>query len=111
MAYQNIVGNRLAQAELTTSYATIYTAPAETRTYIKNIDICNTTTGTVRFYISFVLKNGTASAANAIFYNAPINGTTTVQWTGSDILTPGDFISVKASSAGVTVTVTGGEAT
>lgn len=111
MAYQNIVGNRLAQAELTTSYAPIYTAPAETRTYIKNIDISNTTGSQIRFFISFVLKNGTAGTANSIFYNVPINAYSTVQWTGSDILTPGDFISAKASAAGVTVTVTGGEAT
>lgn len=111
MAYQNVVGNRLAQAELGTSYATIYTAPVDTRTYIKNIDICNTNAGSARFYISFVLKNGTPGTANAIFYNAPINGNTTVQWTGSDILTPGDFVSVKASTTGVTVTITGGEAT
>lgn len=111
MAFQNIVGNRLAQAALTTSYVTVYTTPLLTRTYVKNIDIVNTTASALSFYISLVPSGGTAGSGNALFYNAPINGRTTVQWTGSEILTPGDLISVKASAAGVTVTITGGEAT
>jgi len=111
MAFQNIVGNRLAQAETTTSYVTIYTTPSLTRTYVKNIDICNTTSGTLRFYVHLILKDGTAGAGNALFYNAPINANTTVQWTGSEILTPGDLIQIKGSAAGISVTITGGEAT
>ena len=111
MAYQNIIGNRLAQVELTTSYVTIYTVPSLTRTYVKDIDICNTNSGAARFYIHLVPKDNTASVGNALFYNAPINGNTTVQWTGSEILTPGDLIQVKGSTTGISVTITGGEAT
>lgn len=115
MAYQNIVGNRLAQAEATTSYVTIYTVPLATRTYIKDIDICNTNTGSAKFYIHLIPKpttgTPTADVSNALFYNAPINGNTTVQWTGSDILTPGDIIQIKASTSGIAITITGGEAT
>ena len=115
MAYQNVVGNRLAQAEGTTSYVTIYTVPLATRTYVKNIDICNTNGSTARFYIHLIPKPTTgvptADVSNALFYNAPINGNTTVQWTGSDILTPGDIIQIKASTSGIAVTITGGEAT
>ena len=111
MAFQNIVGNRLAQAETTTSYVTVYTTPSLTRTYVKNIDICNTTSGTLRFYVHLIPKDDTAGAGNALFYNAPINANTTVQWTGSEILTPGDLIQIKGSAAGISVTITGGEAT
>ena len=115
MAYQNVVGNRLAQAEGTTSYVTIYTVPLATRTYVKNIDICNTNGSTARFYIHLIPKPTTgaptADVANALFYNAPINGNTTVQWTGSEILTPGDIIQIKASTSGIAITITGGEAT
>ena len=111
MAYQNVVGNRLAKAEMTTSYVTLYTTPLLTRTYVKNIDICNTTAGALRFYIHLIPKDASASTSNALFYNAPINANTTVQWTGSEILTPDDIIQVKASAAGITVTITGGEAT
>lgn len=111
MAFQNVIGNRLAQAETTTSYVTIYTTPLATRTYVKNIDICNTTSGSLRFYVHLIPKDGTAGAGNALFYNAPINGNTTVQWTGSEILTPGDLIQIKGSATGISITITGGEAT
>lgn len=111
MAYQNVIGNRLSQAEMTTSYVTIYTTPVANRTYIKNLDICNTTGSPQRFYVHFIQKGKTADASNAVFYNAPINPYTTVQWTGSEILTEGDIIQVKASAAGVAIMITGGEAT
>ena len=111
MAYQNVVGNRLAQAEMTASYVTIYTTPLLTRTYVKNIDICNTNGSSQRFYIHLVPKGNSASGGNALFYNAPINGNTTVQWTGSEILTEGDTIVIKATTVGISVTITGGEAT
>lgn len=111
MAFQNVIGNRLAQAQTTTSYVTIYTTPLATRTYVKNIDICNTTSGSLRFYVHLIPKDDTAGAGNALFYNAPINANTTVQWTGSEILTPGDLIQIKGSAAGISVTITGGEAT
>jgi hypothetical protein len=51
---------------------------------------------------------GTASTSNALFYNAPINGNTTVQWTGGLALNSGDFIQVKASTTGITFNVSGG---
>ena len=111
MAYQNVVGNRLAQAEMLTTYETIYTTPLVTRTYVKNIDICNSNGSAQRFYVHLVPKGNSASGGNALFYNAPINGNTTVQWKGSEILTQGDIIVVKGSTTGITVTVTGGEAT
>ena len=43
MAYQNITGIQLGQAEITTGYTTVYTTPATSRTYVKDINICNTT--------------------------------------------------------------------
>ena len=39
MAFQNIVGYKLGQAEMPTTYFTVYTVPPNVRTYIKDIDI------------------------------------------------------------------------
>jgi len=111
MAFQNVVGNRLAQAALTTAYVTIYTTPILTRTFVKNIDVVNTTSGSLTFFISLVPKGDTAGAANALFFGSTLTAYATYHWTGTQILTPGDLISVKASGAGVTVTISGGEAT
>jgi len=111
MAFQNIVGYKLGQAEMPTTYFTVYTVPPNVRTYIKDIDICNTATGSSRFYVHLVPFGKSAAVENALFYNAPINANTTVQWTGSQILNAGDTVQVKGSVAGITIAVTGGEAT
>lgn len=108
--FQNIIGTLLTQQALTTSYVSMYTVPANTRTYIKEFDICNTTAGTINVYVSFVLAGGTASASNAILYNAPIPAYSTLQWCGAQILNASGTIQAKASAAGCTITVTGGEA-
>ena len=110
MAFYDITPVTLGQAEITTSYATIYTAPALSRTFIKDIDICNTTSGVLRVFVSFVSDGDAAGAANAIFYNALIPAYTTVQWCGSQLLYAGGTIQVKADNVGLTITASGGEA-
>lgn len=110
MAYNNITPKQLAQAAMTTSYATIYTVPTTTRTYVKDIDVINTTGATIGIYISLVPSGGTAGTSNALFYNTPLPLNTIVQWAGSQILNEGDTIQVKASATGCTITISGGEA-
>lgn len=113
MAFQNIVGLQLGQAAVTTGYTTIYTTPSNpaTRTYVKDLTICNTTAGALNIFVSLVPSGGTAGAANALFYGNSIPANTTVQWTGSQIIEAGGTIQVKASGSGCTITATGGEAT
>ena len=110
MAYNNVTPIRLGQAAITTSYATVYTAPTGTRTYVKDMDIVNTTGATIGIYVSLVPSGGTAGTSNALFYNTPLPLNTIVQWAGSQILNEGDTIQVKASAVGCTITVSGGEA-
>jgi hypothetical protein len=107
--YQAVTQARLGQAAMTTSYATVYTTPVNTRTFVKDIDIANTTSGSIGIYVSLVISGGTASASNAIFFNTALPGNTTVQWCGTQILNAGDTIQVKASGTGCTVTISGGE--
>jgi len=110
MAYSNITPLQLGQAAMTTSYVTIYTVPTNTRTYVKDITISNTTSSLIGIYVSLVPNAGTAGSSNAIFYNNALPANTTVQWTGSQIMDSGSTIQVKASAAGCTITTTGGEA-
>jgi hypothetical protein len=117
--YQNIIGYKLGQAAMTTSYATVYTTPSastipavpDTRTFIKDITIVNTTGSPIGIYVHLVPSGGTATTANAIFYNNALQGYTTVQWNGIQIMNAGDTIQVKGSAAGCTVTVSGGQGT
>lgn len=109
MAYYDITPTKLGQAAMTTSYATIYTTPENTRTFVKDIDIINTTSAIVHIYVSLVPVGGTAGTDNALFYYNALPAYTTMQWAGSQILDVGDFISVKASAVGCTITVSGAE--
>jgi glucosamine 6-phosphate synthetase-like amidotransferase/phosphosugar isomerase protein len=111
MAFQNIIGYKLGQSAATTSYFTMYTTPANTRTYVKDIDICNTGSVSNQFYIHIVPSGKSADTTNALFYNAPINARSTVQWTGSMIMNAGDTIQIKAGASGCVISATGGEAT
>jgi len=108
--YQNVTPNTLGQAAVGTSYTTLYTVPASTRTYLKQIDICNTTNGAITIFVSLVPNAGTAGSSNALYYGQSIAANTTLSYTGVQVLLPGATIQVKAGSAGLTITASGGEA-
>lgn len=110
MAYQNITGLQLGQAALTTSYATIYTTPVNTRTYVKDLDFCNTGSSPVQIYVHLVPAAGTAGTSNALLYNVQVPAYSTLQWCGSQIISAGATLQAKASATGCTLTATGGEA-
>ena len=111
MQFQNIIGVKLGQMAMTTDYLLLYRVPKDTRTYDKDMDICNTTGSAITVYVSLVALGGTAGTTNALFYNTNIPANSTMQWTGSEILEAGDTIWVKASATGLTINATGGEAT
>jgi len=108
--YQNVTPNLLGQAAVTTSYTTIYTVPTNTRTYVKQIDICNTTGGAVTIFVSLVPNAGTASSSNALYYGLSVAANATLSYAGVQVLLPGATIQVKGGSTGLTVTASGGEA-
>lgn len=110
MAFQDITGVKLGVAAITTSYAALYTVPASKRTYVKDLDICNTTGSTVNVFVHLVPSGSSATTGNALLYNAELPAYSTLQWSGCQILNAGDDIEVKASAAGCTIHATGGEA-
>ena len=80
------------------------------RTYVKDIDIINTTASTLYIYVSLVPSGGTAGTSNALFYNTTLPPYSLVQWAGSQILDAGATIQVKGSATGCTINISGGEA-
>lgn len=100
--------SKMAQAAMTTSYATVYTCPVGQRAALVDLNICNTTASPIGIYVSMVPSAGTAGTTNAIFYNASLPAYSTVQWTGSIAMAAGDTLQVKGSAAGCTITVSGG---
>lgn len=110
MNYQNIVGTKLGQAALTTGYQTVYTTPANTRTFLKDIDVCNTTTGSIALSLHLVPSGGTAGTDNALFYGYSVPGNGVTQWTGCQIMNAGDTLQARGAAVGLTLTASGGEA-
>ena len=107
--YTYVKGRPLASgAAGTGGYTTLYTVPANIQMAIVDIEICNTSATPATFYISLCASGDTAGASNAMFYAAPINGNTTVQWTGQQVLTAGGFVAAYASASTVTFKVGGG---
>ena len=112
MAFQNITANVLIPATAVTgSFVTLYTTPAATRTFLKCIDVSNTTAGALTIFISLVASAGTAGTANALYSGYTIAANTTLSWRGLQVLVAGTFISVKSTTTGLTITASGGEAT
>jgi len=54
MAYYDVTPAQLAQAPIGTAYSTIYTVPANARTFIKDITVVNTTAAAILIYIHLV---------------------------------------------------------
>lgn len=54
MAYYDITPAQLAQAPIGTAYSTIYTVPANARTFVKDIMVANTTNAAIDIYIHLV---------------------------------------------------------
>jgi hypothetical protein len=110
MAYYDITPTKLGQSAITGTIATIYTVPAKFRSFVKDLNICNTTAGAVTVNVHLVPNGGTAGTDNAILYGYSIAANTTYRWTGVQIMNQLETIQVKGSTTGLTITASGAEA-
>ena len=108
--FQNLTGLRLAQAAVAATVAIVYETPTNTRTYIKDIMIANTTGGSLDVQVYIVASGSVAATSNALIYNKTIATKEYLQWSGLQITNPGDTIEVLGSSTGLTITISGAEA-
>jgi hypothetical protein len=111
MNYQNVIPNQLGQTAITTSVAVLYTVPSSTRTYLKDINICNTAGSSTNVNVYIVPSSGTASTSNALLYSQAIASNSAYRWTGVQVLLPNETIQVSASATGCSIIASGGEAT
>jgi hypothetical protein len=110
MAYYDITPTKLGQAAVTGTIATLYTVPVGFRTFVKDLNICNTTSGAVTVNVHLVPKAGTAGTGNAILYGYSIAANATYRWTGVQIMNEEETIQIKGSTTGLTITASGAEA-
>lgn len=101
---------QLGQSAIGTgSGTTVYTVPTGMKTDVLDILVANTTGSPINLYLHIVASGGSASTSNAIFYNVPVPGQTTIHWCGVQHMTAAKFIQGVGSAAGLTVTISGDE--
>ena len=90
---------------------TIYTCPTAqtTTTLVKQIVVTNTGVSATVFWVSLVPTGASVSAANRLFNNVAIAANETIILDVSQVMTSGDFLSARATAAGVNITVSGVE--
>jgi hypothetical protein len=84
---------------LTTSAATLYTAPAATTVRLTELMLSNGTTLDVTATVHLVASGSAASTVNKIVPGVSIGGNQLVQLQFNSVMATGDFISALASSA------------
>lgn len=108
--YQVFVPVKMAQSAITASVVTIYTTPANTRALTQDILVCNTTGSAITCNVFIVPAGGTAGTANAILYGYSIAKNDTYHYSGQQVLFPGDTIQVQGSTTGLTISISGQQA-
>jgi len=117
--FQNIIGYKLGVGAITAAYTTVYTVPTAstipavpaTRTFVKDINICNTTAGSLGVYVHLVPSGGSADTTNALYYNTTVAANSVLRWNGVQIMNAGDTIQIKASATGCSIIVSGAQGT
>lgn len=111
MPFQNVTPNQLCQGAVPTQVAVLYTVPANTRTFVKDIDLANNTGAAMQVTVYLVPPGGSPDPlSNVLIPNMTVPSYGTLQWTGSQIIPQDATIQAVASAAGCTINASGGEA-
>src|SRR6266404_2426 len=110
MAFQNITPVKLGTGSISVGLTTLYTTPANTRTFVNDLDISNNNTTTAAASVYLVPNGGVAALTNILIPGISVPGKSILQWTGSQIMNAGDTIQTSASATGMTIIASGGEA-
>ena len=105
-----ITPKKIAQGAVGTGSGTLlYTVPTSTNTFVKCIDVSNTTSSALTLTLHLVPTGGSVGTTNQLVPTVTIAGNTMWQWTGTQILNAGDFIQGIGSGAGLTINISGAE--
>ena len=99
---------KLAQAQLGSSDAAIFTVGGATTYRVFKIVVCNTGTANLTFRLHHVDSGGSSAASNALFYDAPLAGKQTLEFGDGLVFETGQMLRGLASAAStISVTVVG----
>jgi hypothetical protein len=112
--FQSTVPNQLGKGPIGVAPAPLYTAPPATRVYVKDIDISQLPGGAPQSVTVWLVPAGGIAGQGASVPLIPglvVSSPGLLQWTGSQLLLPGESIQPVASGAGLFIIASGGEAT
>jgi hypothetical protein len=114
--FQSTVPNKLGMGPIGLSPAPLYTAPTSppARVYVKDIDIAQLPGGSpLSVTVWLVPAGGVAGQGNSVplIPGLVVQSPGLLQWTGSQLLLPGESIQPVASGPGLYIIASGGEAT
>lgn len=101
---------RLGQTQPGVGATTVYTVPGGRSAIVKELVVCNVTTGQVALSASLCLAGATPGDANRVVKDAVLDPKATVIFTFDQVLPAGGFVSATASAAAsLTITASGVE--
>jgi glucose-6-phosphate dehydrogenase assembly protein OpcA len=86
-------------APTNTSDANLYTVPASTQAVVSTIAVTNDTAVAATFRIYVRVAGATASATNALYFDAPLAANSTLLATAGITLGAGDILTVQTGTA------------
>lgn len=88
---------QLAPAD--TADANLYTVPSATQTVVSTVSITNDTATSATFRVNVRQNGAAAGAVNALYFDAPLAGNSTLLITSGLTLGAGDIITVRSNTA------------
>ncbi len=77
----------------------LYTVPSNTQTVVSTISVTNDTATSATFRIYVRINGATAAAVNALYFDAPLAGNSTIMVTAGLTLGAGDIITVRSGTS------------
>ena len=110
MAFDVITPKKLATTLIPIVLGSIYTVAANTRTFLKNIDVCNANSYPVKITLYLVPTGSSADTSNILLKDLNIPEKSNFQWSGIQILEAGATIQAIADLTDCSAHISGGEA-
>ena len=99
---------KLAQGAIGTGAGTLaYTVPSGYKCLVNDIEISNTTAGSLTISLHLVPVGMAVGTTNMLFPACTLLPYSVMQWTGEQLLNTGDFIQVIGSGSGLTMNING----
>jgi len=96
-----------ARGAIPTTDTTVYTVPDGVSGMVKDFDICNTTGSDLTVSVYLIPSGESVADESLLVPNVTIPANSMLQWTGTQLMDSGDFVSVIASADGCNLRMSG----